>query len=1111
MCTQDAANTGSSSLRTEGYSDNLAGSKLEMVFNEELDAWKITSSNGASIQDFNSHLEVSGLTIMVQGKPKEGDKFSLEVTSSNASNMKVLISDVSKLAAAGLHTVEADVKNSESSELKIGYFNETMVSDAANLQGLFSETRNAANPIRFNSSGALGIIEDVDSLKNLSILKSQSNLRFSTNLADLKTTNSLTVILGPDTFVFDISGVAPSLKTSNDLAEALNSGAILSNTTAKTFKDLGLKSVATGTSFVIGSASQPSNADFAELKSGSLDAVSGMLVAQDSSASDLSIFTREGVQISGKILSQDEVISLMTTENGFASEAKYIANFLPAVGGQGFAGATVDRKTTEGLDIATLSGANLDDGINNNVSVYASNAFPSNRTQLTSPVTVTTANGRSVSVDFQSGMMAGQIAEQLSKDLDVLGMSASASNMLELSGIANGLIEFELLGHNLEGKQISTTIVNGSHAGLVDQINSFSEATGITAYLAGGSGVVLRHSDAGDISLKRINQVGGNGISVNQLNENGDRLLTTSKTLNNGQHLVVGGHVQIKSTSDFSVSYDGNSQNSVNSSFEMGFSNKNFDLENDYTDISFYADYQLDAGYADAENFNAVASSSKYSLNLTDPISGTLVSSFLPQNSNDFSTGTIARELVSDLRNSATSTVFHGDDFTLVGGFPADGSQIDFTLGNQKYVATLNISESFEVGATEVIIGDEVFSLTDGLRELVARSTFSVSGPEDDRISAHFEATSNGFRLKVSASNGVVSGHSLSLSSTNSSTQKTNFHISDTSTTELFSNEFLKTTATDANIGSLMIDDTEYVVSFNTGTDTFSTAPSLPASVSLATVAIGATKIQLKVSVAANSSSENIRLKANANSATYGISSVSAQLLVSDDGVRISNIGDQRVKSSVAVNSLASEVLSISGLRGEDLIFISNGARNPIAIGTVATTTEQAAREYSIVVNENDPSSVDIYDFPTGHVVGSRSIADDNSTSFQGLSIDFNGVVTGGDTFKVLVSDANVDDANNLNNMIKTSLLNKENGIGGYSVIFGNIVSSTGAEIQENQQNLEANEAAYQVAVDNKGELTGVDLDTEAARLMEQQQAYQALARVLTTARELLDTLLRSM
>lgn len=95
--------------------------------------------------------------------------------------------------------------------------------------------------------------------------------------------------------------------------------------------------------------------------------------------------------------------------------------------------------------------------------------------------------------------------------------------------------------------------------------------------------------------------------------------------------------------------------------------------------------------------------------------------------------------------------------------------------------------------------------------------------------------------------------------------------------------------------------------------------------------------------------------------------------------------------------------------------------------------------------------------------------------------------------------------------MLETSLLNEENGIGGYSASFGKIISGTGAEIQANQQTLETTEAAYQMALDNKSEFSGVDLDTEAARLMEQQQAYQALARVLTTARELLDTLLRSM
>jgi flagellar hook-associated protein 1 FlgK len=66
-------------------------------------------------------------------------------------------------------------------------------------------------------------------------------------------------------------------------------------------------------------------------------------------------------------------------------------------------------------------------------------------------------------------------------------------------------------------------------------------------------------------------------------------------------------------------------------------------------------------------------------------------------------------------------------------------------------------------------------------------------------------------------------------------------------------------------------------------------------------------------------------------------------------------------------------------------------------------------------------------------------------------------------------------------------------------------------QIKENDQMLQTAEVLFQDAQERKSEFSGVDLDTEAARLMEQQQAYQALARVLTTARELLDTLLRSM
>ena len=53
-------------------------------------------------------------------------------------------------------------------------------------------------------------------------------------------------------------------------------------------------------------------------------------------------------------------------------------------------------------------------------------------------------------------------------------------------------------------------------------------------------------------------------------------------------------------------------------------------------------------------------------------------------------------------------------------------------------------------------------------------------------------------------------------------------------------------------------------------------------------------------------------------------------------------------------------------------------------------------------------------------------------------------------------------------------------------------------------------EAVRDAAMEIESEFSGVNLDTEAARLLEQQQAYQALARVLSTAKELLDTMLRS-
>ena len=88
--------------------------------------------------------------------------------------------------------------------------------------------------------------------------------------------------------------------------------------------------------------------------------------------------------------------------------------------------------------------------------------------------------------------------------------------------------------------------------------------------------------------------------------------------------------------------------------------------------------------------------------------------------------------------------------------------------------------------------------------------------------------------------------------------------------------------------------------------------------------------------------------------------------------------------------------------------------------------------------------------------------------------------------------------------------LSVETGKGGYSEIYSNLVTETGFKSRAAEQRYETTEAIHEVALDRKSEFAGVDLDTEAARLLEQQQAYQALAKVLSTAKELVDTLLRS-
>ena len=75
--------------------------------------------------------------------------------------------------------------------------------------------------------------------------------------------------------------------------------------------------------------------------------------------------------------------------------------------------------------------------------------------------------------------------------------------------------------------------------------------------------------------------------------------------------------------------------------------------------------------------------------------------------------------------------------------------------------------------------------------------------------------------------------------------------------------------------------------------------------------------------------------------------------------------------------------------------------------------------------------------------------------------------------------------------------------------MYNNEVSRLGAIVQSGKIASEAATALKEASIEAEAAYSGVNLDTEAANLIQQQQAYQASARILSTARELFDTLLQ--
>ena len=130
--------------------------------------------------------------------------------------------------------------------------------------------------------------------------------------------------------------------------------------------------------------------------------------------------------------------------------------------------------------------------------------------------------------------------------------------------------------------------------------------------------------------------------------------------------------------------------------------------------------------------------------------------------------------------------------------------------------------------------------------------------------------------------------------------------------------------------------------------------------------------------------------------------------------------------------------------------------------------------------------------------------------TFNGAQLTLSGSPANGDTFQVgLNNPANTGDNSNilaLSGALQASALN-----GGTASVTGSangLISQIGVITQQAQSNATAQQTVNQNATTARNNVSGVNLDHEAAKMLQFQQAYQAMAQVIQASNQMFTSLI---
>lgn len=157
-------------------------------------------------------------------------------------------------------------------------------------------------------------------------------------------------------------------------------------------------------------------------------------------------------------------------------------------------------------------------------------------------------------------------------------------------------------------------------------------------------------------------------------------------------------------------------------------------------------------------------------------------------------------------------------------------------------------------------------------------------------------------------------------------------------------------------------------------------------------------------------------------------------------------------------------------------------------------------------------SSADAYTVTdsSGAAVASGTYTSGDPIDFNGIQLTLTGQPAAGDTFTVSPNSASdTGDNSNLYAMIDAlSASTLDGGTTSVSDAADNIVSQVGTVTEQAQDNATAQQTANEDATTALDNVTGVNLDEQAASMLQYQQAYQAMAEIIQVSGQLFNSLI---